>query len=233
MIAMRYRCPYCKKEFASEPPPKCSGCGKVMLVSALRESSPRVVRKRKIENIRREYERQKTELGMVVSPTLWRSPKFYLGIIVMMAIVGGAVFRATDSAVTRNVEPPHLVAMRHVDVLAEALGRYRFHVGAYPTPKLGLAALAYRPADVPKWNGPYINQLRADPWGTPFFYEPPSDPSSLPTLICFGADKLRGTADDITPDPARFDPGTEWTNGWLSAEDRLPGVRVLRSLPGP
>lgn len=203
-----------------------------MLVPALRAPNPRVARRRKIENIWRECELKKADLQAAISPQLWRNPKFYLGVILVMALIGGAVFYATDSAVTRNTQPPHLVAMRHVDVLAEALGRYCFHVGAYPTHEQGLLALARRPADVPKWNGPYINQLRADPWGTPFVYEPPSEPGAWPTLLACGADKLRGTADDIAPDPARFDPGTEWTNGWLSAEERLPGVRVLRSLPG-
>ncbi|MDD4026111.1 MAG: type II secretion system protein GspG [Kiritimatiellae bacterium] len=230
---MRFRCPYCKEEFGSEPAPKCPGCGKVMLVPSLREPNPRVARRRKIENIWRECERRKAELQVALSPKLWRTPKFYVGVIFLLAIVGAAVFRATDSAVTRRVEPPHLVAMRHVDVLAEALGRYRFHVGVYPAPEQGLEALARRPVDAPEWDGPYINQLRADPWGTPFVYEPPSETGALPTLLSCGPDRVRGTADDIAPDPARFDPGTDWTNGWLSAEDRLPGVRVLRTLPEP
>ncbi|MDD4102402.1 MAG: type II secretion system protein GspG [Kiritimatiellae bacterium] len=203
-----------------------------MLVPALRAPNPRLARRRKIENIWREYERRKADMQVAISPRMWRNPKFYLGAIFLMAIIGGAVFHATDSAVTRRVEPPHIVAMRHVDVLAEALGRFCFHVGSYPTSEQGLLALARRPVGVPAWNGPYINQLRDDPWGTPFFYEPPREAAgALPTLLSCGPDGLRGTADDIAPDPARFDPGTEWTNGWLSAEERLPGVRVLRSLP--
>lgn len=202
-----------------------------MLVPALRAPNPRFERRRKVENIWRECERKKAELQVAVSPKLWRTPKFYLGVILLMAIIGGAVFHATDSAVTRNIEPAHLVAMRHVDVLAEALGRYRFHVGGYPAPEQGLAALARRPTDVPKWDGPYINRLRDDPWGTPFVYEPPLAAGALPTVLSCGPDKLRGTADDIAPDPARFDPGTEWTNGWVSAADRMPGVRILRELP--
>ncbi|GEM_PF-385654 len=228
---MRFRCPYCKRELGDNPPPKCAGCGRVMLVPALREPNARVARRRKIENIWRECERQKADLQAAISPRLWHNPKFYLGVILLMAMTGGAVFYATDSAVTRNTEPPHLVAMRHVDVLAEALGRFRFHVDEYPAREQGLMALARRPIDVPKWDGPYINQLRVDPWGTPFVYEPPTEDVALPTVLSCGPDKLRGTMDDIAPDPARFETGTDWTNGWLSAEERLPGVRVLRSLP--
>jgi general secretion pathway protein G len=228
---MRFRCPYCKQDLGAPPPPKCPECGRVMLTPALREQNPRLARRRKIENIWRECERKKAELQVAVSPKLWRNPKFYLGVILLMAILGGAVFHATDSAVTRKAEPPHLMAMRHVDVLAEALGRYRFHVGGYPSPEQGLAALARRPPDVQGWAGPYINRLRADPWGTPFVYAPPAAAGALPTVLSCGPDGLRGTADDIAPDQARFDPGTEWTNGWVSAADRMPGVRILRELP--
>jgi type II secretory pathway pseudopilin PulG len=88
-----------------------------------------------------------------------------------------------------------------------------------------------RDPPAPKWDGPYINQLRKDPWGVPFVYEPPGDETAPPRVFSCGADKTPDTADDIHPDPARFDPGTEWTNGWVSARERLPGVTILPSAP--
>ena len=225
---MAFRCPYCKQRFDAEPPPKCPGCGRLMVVPAMKATSERMARRRKIENIWRECEQKKAELQGVMVPGLWRNPKVYLGVVLGLAVLGGAVFQATDRAVERKVEPPHLRALRHVDVLAEALGRYRFHVGAYPDAAQGLAALVRDP-QVPKWNGPYINQLRKDPWGTPYVYEPVSN--ALPLLLSCGPDKVRGTPDDLKPDPARFDPGTGWTNGWVSESQRLPGVTVLQALP--
>jgi hypothetical protein len=116
------------------------------------------------------------------------------------------------------------MAMLHVDVLAEALGRYHFHVGRYPTAEQGLAALVRDPGER-KWLGPYINHLRGDPWDTPFVYEPQA--GTVPLVLSLGPDRLRGTGDDISPDPECFDPGTEWTNGWVSAEQRIPGVNIL------
>lgn len=223
---VRYRCPYCKRPFDAEPPPTCPGCGKTMIVPAMKETSERMARRRKIDNLWREVEQKKAELRGVVEPGLWRNPKVYIGIVVALAVIGAAIFKATDSAVERNVESPLLRAIRHVDVLAEALGRYHFHVGAYPLAEHGLAALVRDPA-IEKWNGPYINQLRRDPWDVHFVYEPPTNSTSPPVVLSCGPDRKRGTADDITPDPARFDPGTEWTNGWLSARERLPGVMVL------
>ena len=226
---MTCRCPYCKQDVGASPPPKCPGCGRVMLVPAMRDPNPRVARKRKIENIWRECERKKAELHGPAAPGVWRNPKFYFGVIVVLAAVGGAVFQATDSAVKRQAEAPHRRALRHVDVLAEALGRYRFHTGVYPTREQGLAALVRDPVTVPKWDGPYINQLRNDPWGTPYVYEPSDE--GPPKVFSCGPDKTRGTPDDLHPDPARFDPGTEWTNGWVSADQRLPGVKILKSVP--
>ena len=174
----------------------------------MKETSERMARRRKIDNIWRECEQEKAGLRGAMAPGLWRSPKLYIGAVVALAVIGGAVFKATDAAVQRKAESPEFRAMRHVDVLAEALGRYRFHVGCYPAPEQGLAALVRDPL-VPKWDGPYINRLRKDPWDMPFVYEPPADGAGHPALFSCGPDKVRGTADDIKPDPARFDPGTE------------------------
>ena len=225
---MRYRCPYCRHLFDAAPPPACPACGKVMVVPAMKALSERQTRRRAVERIRRECERQKAALQGPVAPGVWRNPRVYLAVIAGLAVLGGAIFRATDRAARRSVEPPHRRAMRHVDVLAEALGRYRFHVGRFPDAVQGLAALVRDP-QVPRWDGPYINQLRRDPWGTPYVYAPASN--GLPVVLSCGADKILGTVDDIRPDPARFDPGTEWTNGWVSAAERLPGVTVLPSQP--
>ena len=200
-----------------------------MVIPAMKETGERVARKRKIENIWRETERQKAALHVPAGGGVWRTPQLYLGVIVVLAVLGGAIFKATDSAVQRKAESPHLLAMGNIDALAEALGRYRFHVGDYPSAEQGLFALIRDPQTA-KWNGPYVNQIRKDPWNMPFVYEPPTDNGALPLLLSCGPDRARGTADDIRPDPARFDPGTEWTNGWLSVRERLPGVMILRTL---
>ena len=185
--------------------------------------------KRRILNlIEHEYERKKAELQSVVPPTLFRNPKFYFVVVVVLALVGGSLFTATDQAVQRLEVTPAMRALRNLDALAEGLGRYRFHTGQFPDREQGLAALVRDP-QVPKWNGPYVNLLRDDPWETPFVYEPATN--GPPTLFSCGPDKLPGTPDDLRPDPARFEPGTAWTNGWVSAEERLPGVKILPSAP--
>ncbi len=225
---MPFRCPYCRQELGPEPVARCPACGRTMLVPRMRESTPRVRKKRAIEAIWRENERKKAELHAPFSPASLHNPKFYFGMVVILAVLGGAMFRATDRAVDRRREPsPYTRAMRHVDVLAEALGRYRFHTGVFPSDEQGLAALVRTPG-VPLWRGPYINLFRSDPWDTPFVYHAPTN-GGFPALYSCGPDRTPGTADDLYPDPARFDPGTAWTNGWVSAGQRIPGVRILPS----
>lgn len=233
---IKYRCPYCKKEIQELLDPKCPHCGRVMAVSnAVRDKATAEAvgekhrtRHRALERIRRNYEYQKKELHGQLPPSLFRSPTFYLGVIVVFVLVGALLFNAADASSVRKKDSPQQRAMRHVDVLAEALGRYHFHVGAYPTAEQGLAALVRDPG-VAHWLGPYINLLRNDPWGTPFVYDPGA--GGKPTVLSCGADKQRGTADDILPDPESFNPGTSWTNEWVSAQKRLIGVTILSEDP--
>jgi general secretion pathway protein G len=56
--------------------------------------------------------------------------------------------------------------------LESALERFYVHMDRYPTPEEGLKALVDAPTDDTdkKWRGPYIKQLRNDPWGNPYQY---------------------------------------------------------------
>ena len=227
---MAYRCPYCKNRIEGEPQPKCPSCGRMMSVPKMREPNPRIARQRIIETIWREAEQKKAELHGTALPRTFKNPKFYFGIILILVVIGVALINKTDIAVG-NRASPELRTFRNVEVLATALGRYYFHTGTYPTVQQELGALVRNPGvqDVPDWNGPYISHLPPDFWGTPFIYEPPVEEGVLPTLFSCGPDRLPNTPDDLKPDLASFDPGTEWTNGWLRAEMRLPGVTVLKT----
>jgi general secretion pathway protein G len=59
--------------------------------------------------------------------------------------------------------------------LENAVDRFYVHMDRYPTPEEGLKALVDPPADDAdkKWRGPYIKQLRDDPWGHPYQYRVP------------------------------------------------------------
>ena len=66
------------------------------------------------------------------------------------------------------------VARAQIDALQKALDQYRIDTGRYPATEQGLAVLVQRPADEPKWGGPYLAKaVPVDPWGRPYLYTSP------------------------------------------------------------
>ncbi len=171
-------------------------------------------RKRKIRQICRDMESKKAQLGLR-APVISRGPVFYLVVLIGMALIGGLVIQAAGKGGGKKMRDGKLVhAERSVAALAEALGRYKFHCGTYPSPLEGLEALALKSSAHPGWIGPYIPKMLPDPWKREYVYEPTNDP---PVLLSLGPDGVRGTADDILPDPALFAKpfrDTTWTNDW-------------------
>jgi len=189
-------------------------------------------RDRKIKQIYREMESRKRELGLR-APVIKRGPVFYFVVLMVMAMVGGALIQAAGKGGGRKMRDGRLTqAERSVEALAEALGRYKFHCGMYPSAEEGLAALAEKRSVHPGWMGPYIPKMLPDPWKRPYVYEPENDP---PTVLSHGPDGVRGTADDIVPDPALFTKpfrDTTWTNDWAPFQMRgyivVPGNKKDR-----
>jgi general secretion pathway protein G len=93
------------------------------------------------------------------------------------------------------------VAKAQIDALEKALDQYRLDTGRYPSTELGLKALLERPANEPKWNGPYLRKaVPLDPWGKPYVYKMPGEKGEL-DLISYGRDGQpggTGEAADIT-----------------------------------
>jgi general secretion pathway protein G len=93
------------------------------------------------------------------------------------------------------------VARAQLDALEKALDQYRLDTGRYPTTEQGLTALAARPANEPKWNGPYLKKgVPNDPWDRPYSYKQPGDHGEydLFSLGKDGAPGGTGEAADIT-----------------------------------
>jgi len=66
-------------------------------------------------------------------------------------------------------------AKAHIAELESALARFYVNMDRYPTPEEGLKVLVEAPTEDPdkKWRGPYITQLRDDPWAHPYQYRAP------------------------------------------------------------
>ena len=178
-------------------------------------------RARRIKRIYRDMEAQKRELGLK-APAIRRGPVFYFAVLMAMAMVGGALIQAAGRGGGKKMRDGRIVrAEQSVAALAEALGRFKFHCGAYPAAEEGLEALVRKQSRHAGWMGPYISSpnftptLLPDPWKRAYVYEPTNEP---PVVLSLGPDGVRGTADDIAPDPEVFlKPfrDTTWTNDWV------------------
>lgn len=65
-------------------------------------------------------------------------------------------------------------ARSDIDIYVNQLAVFFYHMDRYPTNAEGLGALVTSPADAAgKWKGPYINEIRKDPWGSDYVYRSP------------------------------------------------------------
>ena len=91
----------------------------------------------------------------------------------------------------------------HIAELEAALERLYVHMDRYPTSDEGLKLLVEAPTgdDKKSWRGPYVQQLRPDPWGIAYQYKRPGvHHASGYDLWSRGADKAdggEGSAADI------------------------------------
>ena len=79
-----------------------------------------------------------------------------------------------------------------IDALGKAIDQFRLDVGRYPTTEEGLPALITRPANVSKWDGPYLTKsVPVDPWSNPYVYKAPGTHGDY-DLISYGKDGRPG-----------------------------------------
>lgn len=121
-----------------------------------------------------------------------------LVVLVILGLLAGYVAPKYFSQIGKSEAK---VAKAQVEAFDKALGQYRIDVGRYPTSEEGLAALNTKPANEPKWAGPYLSkQVPLDPWGKPYIYRYPGQHGEydLYSLGKDGAPGGTGEAADIT-----------------------------------
>lgn len=183
--------------------------------------------------IAREYELKKAALTGG-APMIKRGPVFYGFLILILLVIGGFVTKGImDGRFAwgkARIDRDTLNVNKAIRSLSVALGRYKFHVGDYPSNAEGLAVLAYnKPEEIrrirkahPGWDGPYVNHIVKDPWGNDYVYGTRPD-GGHPILYSKGPDGKAGSTDDVMPDQLSFDAAfrdTTWTNHWAPAELR-------------
>ncbi len=89
-----------------------------------------------------------------------------------------------------------------IRTLENALERFNMHMDRYPTTEEGLKVLVTPPPEGAKnWRGPYIKELRPDPWRNPYAYRSPGVHGSRTYDVwsrgADGADGGEGSSADI------------------------------------
>jgi len=96
-------------------------------------------------------------------------------IMVVVVILGILAATIIPQFIGTTKDAKVSAAKAHIAELESAIERYYVHMDRYPAAEEGLKILVEPPAgdDGKKWRGPYIKQLRDDPWGNPYQYQIP------------------------------------------------------------
>lgn len=115
-------------------------------------------------------------------------------IMVVVVILGILAATIIPQFIGTTQEAKTSAAKAHIAEIESALERFNVHMDRYPSTDEGLKLLVEAPpGDNPKWRGPYVKQLRPDPWGAPYQYRSPGTrhPNSF-DLWSRGADGAEG-----------------------------------------
>ena len=119
-----------------------------------------------------------------------------LELLVVVAIIGLLAGYVAPRYFSQLGKSEAGVARAQIDALEKALDQYRLDTGRYPTTEQGLNALVVKPANEPKWNGPYLRKgLPADPWGNAYLYKIPGQRNEF-DIVSYGKDGQPGGAGD-------------------------------------
>lgn len=115
-----------------------------------------------------------------------------LELLVVMVIIGLLASYVGPRYFAQVGKSEVKTAMAQINALGKALDQYRLDTGRYPTTEQGLSALMTRPANEPRWDGPYLKKhVPPDPWGHPYVYKQPGDHSEY-DLLSYGNDGQPG-----------------------------------------
>jgi len=113
-----------------------------------------------------------------------------LVVLVILGLLGGLVgprlFTKVDASKVDTADT-------QVRMLKAALQTFRLDVGRYPNTEEGLNALVVKPANLKRWQGPYLEEeLPLDPWDNAYVYVDTAENFQGFALYSRGADGVDG-----------------------------------------
>jgi len=133
---------------------------------------------------------------MTIQPVKNRMRAFTLVELMVVVVIIGILAAFIIPQVAGTTHDARVGAAKGaIAELESAVERFYVHMDRYPTPEEGLKVLVEPPTDDAdkKWRGPYIKQLRDDPWSHPYQYRLPGThhPTSF-DIWSRGADGVDG-----------------------------------------
>lgn len=187
---MTYRCPYCRETFETPVPgSECPLCHRTFAMPGAR---PRPSTDRADAAPRRVLWMPPERRGRKPPPLMATGAFRMLMVMCFLGFIGAQIFvrltaRASAGAPTPlassttwttlmgRPDPAEVAARqqrsvtRNLATLRVALDQFAADCGRYPTTREGLAALIRNPG-LDAWAGPYVIEMRTDPWQMPFGY---------------------------------------------------------------
>jgi len=115
-----------------------------------------------------------------------------LELLVVMVIIGLLTAYVGPKVFAQIGKSEVKAARAQIEGLGRGLDQYRIDVGRYPSTEQGLKALVAKPADEPKWAGPYLAKaVPKDPWARDYVYRSPGEHGDY-DLVSTGRDGQPG-----------------------------------------
>ncbi len=115
-----------------------------------------------------------------MSPVRLRRGFTLLELLVVMVIIGLLAAYVGPKYFSQVGKSEVKTVRAQIVGFEKALQQYRLDVGSLPSTEQGLQALMTKPANVAKWDGPYLEKaLPADPWGQAYLYVAPGEHSEF------------------------------------------------------
>ena len=201
MREIKLKCPYCGHAFAQQDKGSCPACGRLVLIPPRLRRSSAAMRDRYLRFARQRRDRmaqRRQHVGGWASTrrlriTLAIVAFFVLGILLPMS-------RRGEIGPIRREPSKEARALKNLWVLRTAIECFHQDCGRYPTTDEGLVVLVTNSVD-PEWKGPYIVEMKVDPWRNAYYYALTDEGVYLSSA---GPDGRLGTSDDVLaplPDP--------------------------------